>query len=148
MKNQGSRIYRIQTKETTMHFPKTKCKVLRKLGAGICFGLAVLCFCTPAFAGMQRWTFCMVDSSNPSEAWASPVFRYDFGTGYQGDPEVYGRLVNRFFGAVKEQYSVNGRSLNSAVCYRPDKDLSRDEVEAQRASDMQRFRRTHRVDFP
>ena len=131
-----------------MRLLKSKCRVLRKVGMPICYGLAVLCFSAQAFAGMQRWTFCMVDSSDSSEAWASPVFRQDFGTGYQGDPEVYGRLVNRFLGAVKEQYSVNGRSLNSAVCYRPDKDLSRDEVEAQRASDMQRFSRTHRVDFP
>jgi hypothetical protein len=131
-----------------MHLLKAKCAVLRKLGMAICFSLAALCCSPQAFAGMQRWTFCMVDSSNPSEAWASPVFRYDFGTGYQGDPEVYGRLVNRFLGVVKEQYSVNGRSLNSAVCYRPEKDLSRDDVESQRASDMQRFSKTHRVDFP
>jgi hypothetical protein len=131
-----------------MGLNKLRHNAMRRLGMEVCLAGALLCFCTPAFAGMQRWTFCMVDSSNPSEAWASPVFRQDFGTGYQGDPEVYGRLVNRFLGAVKEQYSVSGRSLNSAVCYRPDKDLSRDEVEAQRASDMQRFSRTHRVDFP
>ncbi len=131
-----------------MGFLRTKRGLLRRFGMGIFLAWAVLCCSTQAFAGMQRWTFCMVDSSNSSEAWASPVFRYDFGTGYQGDPEVYGRLVNRFLGAVKEQYSVNGRSLNAAVCYRPEKDLSRDDVESQRASDMQRFSKTHRVDFP
>jgi len=114
---------------------------LLSLGLALCCGHS-------AFAGMQRWTFCMVDSSRSSEAWASPVFRQDFGTGYEGDPEVYGRLVNRFYDAVKEQFSVDGRSLNAAVCYRPVKELSRDEVEAQRASDMQRFGRSHRVDFP
>jgi len=115
---------------------------------GMFLAWAVLCCSTQAFAGMQRWTFCMVDSSNPSEAWASPVFRQDFGTGYQGDPEVYVRLVNRFLGTVKEQYSVSGQSLNSAVCYRPEKDLSRDDVESQRASDLQRFGKVHHVEFP
>jgi hypothetical protein len=101
-----------------------------------------------ASSGMQRWTFCMVDSDSPSEAWASPVFRQDFGTGYTGDPEVYARLVNRFLGAVKEQFTINGRSLNTTVCYLPLKDLSRDEVEDQRATDLRRFDKVHRVDFP
>jgi hypothetical protein len=78
----------------------------------------------------------------------SGVFRQDFGTGYQGDPEVYGRLVNRFLGAVKEQYSVNPKSLWAASCYMPLDDVSRDDVDAQRSSAIQQYDRVHRVDFP
>jgi hypothetical protein len=90
----------------------------------------------------------MVDSSNPSEAWASPVFRQDFGTGYEGDPEVYGHLVNRYNDAVKAQFATDSYMLNTGVCYRPLKDLSREEVEAERATDMRQFSRIHLVEFP
>jgi hypothetical protein len=110
---------------------------------------AVFTFClsTSAFA-IQRYTYCIVNTRSMSEAWVSGTYRQDFGTGYTGDPQVYGGLVNRFTAAVQEQFSVDPKTLAAAVCYQPTGDDSHDTVDAQRASTVGNYSKVHRVVWP
>ncbi len=51
--------------------------------------VATLCATNQQLRAMDRWSYCVVDSGDMK--YVSKVFRQDFGQGYSGDPEVYGR---------------------------------------------------------
>ena len=121
-------------------------KLIAKFATLICVSLVQAGLCSAASAGVQRWTYCMVNKHGGSEVWISSVYRQDFG--YDYDPQVYGRLVNRFYGAVQEQFGVNADSLDTAFCYMPTSDLTQDEVDARRASEMRNYQKTHHVVWP
>lgn len=84
----------------------------------------------------ERWTFCTVDSGGAR--YISRAWRQDFGSpvsnagGYIYDPQVYGRVVNKFVDVAKAEYNL--QEASGASCYVPVKDLDRDTVVGERNS--------------
>lgn len=109
--------------------------------AGLTLAMAVMSGRT--MWAVERWSYCVVESED--KKYISNVFHGDFGRGYNGDPEVYGRMVNQFVDAATEQYHL--KDARGGWCFRPIQDESRETVTGRR-DDMLERQKARAVTWP